>query len=234
MTSWDSSSTSSRRSACSVPNIPCSLSVRSDTVVLRCVTRTAGIRPVRLPMICGTQRPGACSMHWVLVWNSRTLVRWRTRAGSSVSFSCSLRAWRCKNWACLGDTEQPSGGTCYYFWSKTAPQESSHLEGSHKPTAQFWVRALFCKHFSFLYSKCGTWIIISQSGKTKATFLTVRRKIFLESPDKFEWNSQISYSTTDSTLNSKWPPQLISNKLQVVSHFRGIQLKSNVVVAEGC
>ncbi len=55
-------------------------------------------------MIWGTQRPGACSIQWVLAWNSSTLVRWRIRAGSSVSFSCSVRAWRCRNRACLDDT----------------------------------------------------------------------------------------------------------------------------------
>lgn len=27
---------------------------------------TVGIRPTRVPMTWGTQRPGACSMHWVL------------------------------------------------------------------------------------------------------------------------------------------------------------------------
>lgn len=52
-------------------------------------------------MIWGTQRPGACSMHWVLAWNSSTLVRWRTRAGSSDSLSCSMSAWRWRNSTCL-------------------------------------------------------------------------------------------------------------------------------------
>ena len=83
---------------------------------------TAGIRPVRVPMICGTQRPGACSMHWVLAWNSSTLVRWRTRAGSSVSFSCSVRAWRCTNRACLDDTHSQNLKTqfkCIIFWIYT-------------------------------------------------------------------------------------------------------------------
>lgn len=65
---------------------------------------TADILPVSVLMIWGTQRPGACSIQCVLAWNSSTLVRWRTRAGSSVSFSCSVRAWRCRNRACLQDT----------------------------------------------------------------------------------------------------------------------------------
>lgn len=62
---------------------------------------TVDILPVSVPMMWGTQRPGACSMQWVLAWNRSTLVRWRTRAGSSTSFSCSVRAWRCRNRACL-------------------------------------------------------------------------------------------------------------------------------------
>lgn len=85
------------------------------------VGHTVGIRPVSVPMIWGTQRPGACSMHWVLAWNSSTLVRWRTRAGSSVSFSCSVRAWRCRNRACLHDTHSHSQRVIhmdfYFIWT---------------------------------------------------------------------------------------------------------------------
>ena len=69
--------------------------------------RTSATRPTRVPTICGTHRPGACSMQWVCSWNSSTLVRWRTSAGSSVNFSCSDRAWRCWNSACLGTHRGP-------------------------------------------------------------------------------------------------------------------------------
>lgn len=95
---------------------------------------TADILPVSVLMIWGTQRPGACSIQCVLAWNSSTLVRWRTRAGSSVSFSCSVRAWRCRNRACLQDTH------------------------SHTSKLQKWIRvksflALMCFHYlSFFLS----------------------------------------------------------------------------------
>ncbi len=62
---------------------------------------TSGILLCRKPMICGTQRPGACSMQCVTFWKSKTLVRCSTSAGSSVSLNCSNRAWRCTKRACL-------------------------------------------------------------------------------------------------------------------------------------